>query len=89
MNKVALATFSYFDVGSRNGSDPEQIGFNIDEIVFHMQFPLEGTGGNLLSGYWIKQSGWRCDCIPGNRLDNGSVVCADLWSAYEIADWSW
>lgn len=54
MNKVAPATFSYFDVGSGNGSDPEQIGFNIDEIVFHMQFPLEGTGGNLLSGYWIK-----------------------------------
>ena len=28
MNKVALATFSYFDVGSGNGSDPEpeQIG---------------------------------------------------------------
>lgn len=23
MNKVALATFSYFDVGSGNGSDPE------------------------------------------------------------------
>ena len=34
MNKVAPATFSYFDVGSGNGSDPEQIGFNIDEIVW-------------------------------------------------------
>lgn len=39
MNKVALATFSYFDVGSRNGSDPEPErfyhGFELGLIAEH------------------------------------------------------
>lgn len=45
---ITFFIFSIYNYAS------EQIGFNIDEIVFYMQLPLEGTGGNLLSGYWIK-----------------------------------